>query len=296
MSWVNFYTLCAVMVAVSAFSETVTVPAGKTVAAGANKTFSGETLIKDGQGTLDLTGARLMNQGLEIREGTVLIARQKLHLGPVTARYLRWNVNKTRPGKTGAPEWANSGFQFSEFQLFLDGKPVAFPAGTKPYGSHSGGGKNEGIEMGYDGDVKTKCYRSAFAVEFGADVSFNGYSFITANDAIGRDPESWTLEIGHKKNGKVVWSVVGGENGFSAPKERFTAAGKIFSLVVNDVIPPGYSVKICGKGVLALKEANEMLENVSGDGLINMENASVDFAPECAFKGSVSGSGQVRYR
>lgn len=283
------------MFAVTVFSETVDVPAVQTVKYGPEKRFSGDVLVKSGPGTLDLCGALLNNQGLEIREGTVRISAQNQGPATVSAKYLRWNVTKTRPGNAGAPEWAGSGSQFSEFRLFLDGKPVVIPAGTKPFGPQGGGAVNEGVDKGYDGDLKTKCYRNPFTVEFGSEAVFNGYSFVTANDAIGRDPDSWTLEIGHKIGDTVYWTAVGSVNGFVAPAERFTAAGKVFPLAVKDVVPPGYPVKICGKGVLALKDAIETLENVSGDGLIMLENASVDFAPGCVFSGTVSGNGQVRH-
>ena len=45
-----------------------------------------------------------------------------------------------------------------------------------------------------------------------------------------------------------------------------------------------------------LSGASETLERCAGEGLIVLENATVDFAPQATFSGSVAGGGAVNWR
>ena len=154
----------------------------------------------------------------------------------------------------------------------------------------------EGPQKALDGDLKTKCYFNPLIVDLGEDVTFDGYSFVTANDAIGRDPRSWTLSAGTEVGGNMSWSGIGSVQGFEAPKERFTEAGKIFPVALNDVLPVNYPVTVGAKGRLVLSGATETLERCAGEGLIVLEDATVDFAPQATFSGSVVGGGSVSWR
>ncbi len=279
-----------------AMAETIDVPAGQTVKVEAGRVFTGAALVKTGAGTLDLTGAALRNAGLEIREGAVRLEGGK-KVG-ATTRYVRWTITKTRPGKGGAPEYANSGAQFAEFLLFKDGKPVALPAKAKAIGSGAEG--CEGTGKGIDGNVDTKSYSgSPLVVDFGEELSFDGYSYVTANDAIGRDPVSWRLEAGvaDADDAQIGWSPIAGENDFTPVKERKTAVGKIFPVSACDVVPYNYPVTVCGKGRLVLRNVNETLETASGTGEIALEgSSSIAFTAGATFAGTVSGSASVVYQ
>ena len=279
----------ALALSLCAYSETVDVPAGQTVKVEAGRRFEGGALVKTGAGTLDLTGAVLRNGGLEIREGAVRFAAAGSTA--VTCRYLRWNVTKTRPAKSAPPEYGNTGSQFSEFRLFRGGRMLPRPAGATAICASDW---NEGPKKGIDGDLKTKCYANPFVADFGEEVTFDGYSFATANDAIGRDPHSWTVEAGYGDPSCIQWSRIGAVEGFEAPQARFAEAGKVFPVSNSDVVPVGYPVKVCGAGRLVVSGANEALENVSGCGLVLLENgASANFGPGCAFTGTVAGGGSV---
>ena len=120
-----FCCLFAALAATAANETTLDVPAGKTVKVEPGRLFEGGTLVKTGAGCLDLTGARLRNAGLEVREGTALFAGGGATV--VTTRYLKWHVTKTRPAKGGPPDYGGSGSQFSEFRLFRDGKMLPRP-------------------------------------------------------------------------------------------------------------------------------------------------------------------------
>ena len=285
-----FFAVAAVCLVAGA--ETISVPAGKTVTVEPGRRFAGDMLVKEGEGTLDLTGAVLANAGLDIRSGTVRFAAGAS--STVTTRFLRFDVRETRPGKKGPPEYGGSGSQFSEFRLYRGGKSLPMPQGAKAMNGNPS--MREGPQKALDGDLKTKCYFNPLIVDLGEDVTFDGYSFVTANDAIGRDPRSWTLAAGTETGGDVAWSTVGSVNGFEAPAARFTEAGKIFPVALKDVVPANYLVTVGGEGRLVLSGASETLERCAGEGLIVLENATVDFAPQATFNGSVSGGGTVSWR
>ena len=273
-------------------AETIDVPRGQTRKVEPGRRFTGDVLVKTGAGELDLTGASLANAGLEIREGSVRLTGGGSCT--VTTRFVQFKVSKTRPGKKGPPEYGSSGSQFSEFRLYRGGKALPMPQGAKAMNGNPS--MREGPQKALDGDLKTKCYFNPLIVDLGEDVTFDGYSFVTANDAIGRDPRSWTLAAGTETGGDIAWSTVGSVNGFEAPKERFTDAGKIFPVKLNDVVPANYPVTVGAKGRLVLVGASETLERCAGEGLIVLENATVDFAPQATFSGSVAGGGAVTWR
>ena len=281
----------AVFACMGAAPTAISVPAGETVKVGAGCQFKGGVLVKTGAGTLDLSAAVLRNEGLEIREGAVLFAAGGS--AAVSCRYLRWNVTKTRPAKSAPPEYGNTGSQFSEFRLFRGGKMLPRPAHATAICASDW---SESPKKGIDGDLKTKCYANPFVADFGEEVTFDGYSFATANDAIGRDPASWTVEAGFATAAGIQWAPIGFVQGFEAPKARFAEAGKVFPVSVSDVVPAGYPVVVRAAGRLVLRGANEMLEAVSGDGLVQLEGgASVSFGADCAFTGTVCGGGAVNF-
>ena len=285
-------TTVLVAAACLAHAETIDVPAGQTRMVDPGRRFTGGVLVKTGAGELDLTGAELANAGLEIREGSVRLRGGGAFA--VTTRFVRFDVHRTRPGKKGPPEFADSGAQFSEFRLYSGGKLVPFPKEAKAIEGAVGGA--EGPDKGIDGDVKTKSYNGGpLVVDIGREVTFDAYSFVTANDAIARDPAGWSVSAGTADGSRVKWRTVGSVSDFTAPKARFAEAGRLFPLSLCDVVPADYPVTVCGKGRLVLSNVNEMLECVDGNGLIELDGATVTFAPCAAFAGSVCG-GNVTYR
>lgn len=110
--------------------------------------------------------------------------------GSVNFRYVRFTPTKLR--NDGA---ANS-IQLSEFYI-LDGSTALTPvAATNPGGNNPGGG-GEGPDKAIDGNFGTKWLdfnKRSLVVDLGASVSFDGYGFVTGNDAPERDPMRWILE------------------------------------------------------------------------------------------------------
>ena len=280
------------LAACSAQAETIDVPCGQTRGVEAGRKFTDGVLVKTGGGVLDLTGAVLGNAGLEIRDGSVRMAAGAAHTA--TGRFIRFTVTKTRPASKA--DHGGTGPQYSEFHLFKDGKPVPFPNGTKAIAGPVG--TAEGPEKAIDGNVNTKYYNTQgvpLVLDLGRAVSFDAYSYATANDAIGRDPTDWVVSVGEMRNGSIAWQDVGSISNYSAPKKRLAEIGTTFPVALCDVVPFDCPVTVCGQGRLVLVGVNETLENVRGCGLIVLEDSSVAFAPGTAFTGSVSG-GNVTYR
>ena len=88
---------------------------------------------------------------------------------------------------------------------------------------------------------------------------------------------------------QVLWQEVGSVADFAAPKERFAEVGRTFPVSMRDVVPVNYPVTVCGKGRLVLADVDEMLERVEGNGLIQLEHATIAFPPKTTFAGSVCG-------
>lgn len=278
-----FATAAAAAVSLSLCGGTVFVPAGETKRPVG--TISDGAIVKEGAGTLDLSAVALDSKSVVIREGAVRFAVERSgEPKAVTTRHLRWTITGTRPNA----EYSGSGPQFSEFRLFCKGEAVKFPATTRSTSpNHSG---VEGADKGFDGNLHTKCYNSApFVLDFGTEVTFDAYSYATANDAIGRDPRDWVLEIGDRRNGKIVWRVAGVERGFDAPKARFTEAGKKFLTAPGGSFPIDCQIEVCGKGRLILDGIGGRLENVKGSGLVELVNSSATFPAGSGFAGSVIG-------
>ncbi len=275
----------------NAQDETIDVPAGQTVKIPKGRAFTGGALVKTGAGTLDLTDAQLRNTGLEIREGAVHFDGAA---HAATARYVRFTVSKTRPGKKGPPEYAESGPQYAELRLYRDGKHVPMPTGAQILGGASWSDR-EGPAKAIDGNVETKYYGSSpLVVDLGEEVTFDGYSYVTAHDAIGRDPMDWTLDVGDETSAFVT---AGRETGFAAPTARKTEVGRIFPVRVSDVVPHDYPVTVCGAGRLVLRGARETIENLSGAGAIVLEgDSTLDIGADATFSGTVSGAGAVTWR
>ncbi|MBP5321842.1 MAG: discoidin domain-containing protein [Kiritimatiellae bacterium] len=278
-------------------AETVTVKAGETVTWPAGKPVAGELLIKEGAGTLDLTGAELKNAGLEIREGAVSFSSPG-ESGPVTAQFFRFTVQASRPGKSEAPIYGGSGSQLAEFQLLKGGEMLPYPEGTTATSPSPGDASREGAPKAIDRDIYTKWYGgygSPLTIDLTRPLTFDAYTFVTANDAIGRDPYTWTVEIGIKRKRGITWIPVGGETGFLAPEERFKPVGKRFTLRLREAFPPDYPVTIRGKGRLILDGVNETSDSLAGEGLVELRNATLTLKSPSAFTGTVCGNGTVSY-
>ena len=267
---------------------------------GASSLFSGRitdgtsalTLAKTGSGTLTLSAESIAyTGGTQVEGGTLRIQRER----GVRAKYLRFAPTVTRP----AGNHQGSGYQLSEFQVMMDGVAVANPAGTTAYAAVP----DFGTEMGpkaVDGDLGTKWYCGTYGnpltITFGEPVTFNSYRWATANDAEGRDPVSWTVELGVEgAGGAVNWYLMDTQTGYDPTWSRNTWIGTNFVVhtPLNNVIPDNHPVFVATGARLALSNLTETVENLTGNGTLLLENSVVTLTDYTGFTGTVASVGTL---
>ncbi|MBO7654253.1 MAG: discoidin domain-containing protein [Kiritimatiellae bacterium] len=288
----------------SLITNTGMAPAVLTIESGESGSFRGTvsdgngglTLVKRGSGVQTLSETVLANSGLDVQEGGTVCS------GPATvsARYLRFLCSVSRPGtEAGGPNWYNTGFQFSEFQLMLGGNPVAWPAGTTSTASIPGSG-NETAAKIIDGDLSTKWYCNSLGtpciIDMGETVAFDGYRWATANDAPGRDPYNWTLEIGIDADGDIQWRTIDTRAGFLSTTNRRTWNTPDFSVSASrsDFVPVDYPITVAAGASLTILGAQETLENLQAAGTLFLDDAEVSITGNSTLTGKVSGEGILR--
>ena len=251
------------------------------------------TLAKTGSGTLTLAAEALAyTGGTRVEGGTLRIQLEK----NMSAKYLRFMPTVTRPDAAHS----GTGYQISEFQLMLDGVPVANPPGTTAFAEVPAGGGEMG-PMAVDGSLGDKWYCNTYGtpltITYGSPVTFNSYRWATANDAEGRDPIAWTLELGVEVSAGVInWYPLDAQTGYSPTWARNTWIGTNFMVKTpfNNVIPDNHPVSVYTGATLALANLNETLENLAGSGTLLLENNSVvTLTAYNGFTGTVAGAGTL---
>ena len=158
-----------------------------------------------------------------------------LHAGGVPARFIRLTVTASRPGVDGAPDYANRSWQICDLKLFGNGAEIPLK-GAKVVSPGDGVVRDEGPAQCLDGDVKTKYhgrYRQPLVVDLGEVKALDGYTFVTGNDAYGRDPRDWTFDVGVSADddGGVLWTRADEHAGVDLTRDRRTE------------VKPGYSIR-----------------------------------------------------
>ncbi|MBK1881560.1 discoidin domain-containing protein [Luteolibacter pohnpeiensis] len=138
----------------------------------------------------------------------------------VTCQYVRFTPLAFR----GTP----NSIQLSEFEFYNGDTLVPVTSVTNPNGNTPAA---EGVANVIDGDYSTKWLdfnKGGLVFNLGSSQTFDSYQFVTANDAIARDPVQWQMEI---SNDGTTWTVLDyvGSGGFvyPTPEARNTATGKI---------------------------------------------------------------------
>ena len=147
--------------------------------------------------------------------------------GPATFRYVRFTPLKLRNGAL-----ANS-IQLADFYFLNDATFVTPQSVTNP-GGNSPGGEPPGNVI--DSDPLTKWLdfnKRGLVFDFGSPVTFDRYSFTTANDGTERDPVRWTLE-GSDDNS--TWTLIENLNQFDFPVTNERRAD------IDDIPLPGASL------------------------------------------------------
>jgi len=247
------------------------------------------TLTKTGAGTLTLACDTIACASTRVEAGTLRILPE----AGIAARFLRFLPTATRP----SAQYSNTGYQFSEFQVQLNGVIVTNPAGTTAYASVPTSGEVAANTV--DGSIANKWYCSSYGVPltitFGQTVTFNSYTWATANDAIGRDPIAWTLEAGTLgAGGTTNWFLIDTQTNFYPTATRNVWIGTNFPVRVatNNVVPANHPIYVATGARLALTNVSETLEALSGSGTLSLEGRStVRLTDYSSFTGLVAGVG-----
>ncbi|MDD2597801.1 MAG: hypothetical protein PHO37_01055 [Kiritimatiellae bacterium] len=243
---------------------------GKTRMSGHNSTYTGDTLLEAGVASV----------------------------GSATqTRYVRFSPSVMRVGG----EHYGSGCQYSEFQLLLDGVHVQYPAGT--LGTSPGGNSaTEGPDRAVDNNLGTKFYSvivKPLIVVMPESVLFNGYRWYTANDATGRDPLSWTVDI--SADGES-WSTVDSRDYSANAGAITTARGTLAnawyinsSATEMNVLSDLSRTMIAAPAELAVVLFSETIGPLSGEGQITLTDGTLGLNAfeSAAFGGNISGSGTI---
>ena len=117
------------------------------------------------------------------------------------AKSIEWNITNRRSTSAGY-------IQFQELYFYDENKmPISFTIINTSYENVTPTSAGEAWDKALDGNLNTKCccsWNMAHPAIFRVNLTFNKspkyYAFYTGNDADGKDPISWTMNI----NGKVV--------------------------------------------------------------------------------------------
>lgn len=278
-----------------------------TILGGTDTAFSGT--LADGTGRLFLEiqsntvwnffGADLANSGMNVVTGAVAFAGPETLAGSL----FRFTATKARPAPSGNPNWGGSGIQFSELRLLCDGQPVTWPAGTMVSASKPVSGSEMASNI-VDGQTATKWYASGgyglpATITCPSSVTFDAYQIATANDAPGRDPVSWTFEIGSVTGSTTNWMTldtkVDVSNDVPTARLAYMPAISLRKTHRFAVLPPDYRLNVAATGTATFDWCEETLNALSGNGLVLATNgASLTIGGDSTFCGTVASAEPVR--
>ncbi|MDA3926835.1 MAG: autotransporter-associated beta strand repeat-containing protein [Kiritimatiellae bacterium] len=262
--------------------------------------------LADGLNTLGLihsgSGTTLMSGLNSTYTGDTSIENGVASVGSIAyAQYVRFFPQMMRETED-AGQHPNSGYQISEFQIMLNGEKVEYPAGTQATSPGINPDGNEGPMKAIDGITSTKFYTGdpskPLVIELPTPTLFNGYSWTTANDANGRDPVVWVVDI---SDDGVNWTTVDYQD-YSASqgditKSRQTEVGTWSMNVGSDmnVLSDMSATTVAAPGELSISSTTETVGALSGDGTISLTDGTlgINAFTNAIFSGNISGSGSI---
>ena len=165
----------------------------------------GLAITKVGTGTLTLAAETLRYTGATTVNGGAL---RLLPDDYVRSPLIRLTILAHRPLPDGATagqgtEYYNTGFQFREFQLTYKGTGLQWPSLDNMVVEGTSPNTDQAAKHVVDNNLNTKWYVNnsvslpvSLTLACDEPMTFDGYRIYTAEDAMGRDPISWTLEGG----------------------------------------------------------------------------------------------------
>ena len=262
--------------------------------------------LADGESALGLihsgSGTTLMSGLSSTYTGDTSIENGTASIGNIAyAKYVRFFPQMMRETED-VGQHPNSGYQISEFEIRLNDEKVAYPAGTQATSPGINPDGNEGPMKAIDGDTTTKFYTGdptkPLVIELPELTLFNGYRWVTANDANGRDPVVWTVDI---SDDGVNWTTVDYQdysaNQGAITESRQTEAG-IWSMNVGfdmNVLSDMSATTVAAPGELSISSTTETVGALSGDGTISLTDGTlgINAFTNAIFSGNISGSGSI---
>jgi len=150
-------------------------------------------------------------------------------------QYLRFTTTKTRDESTNAVQVAEFYF-YSNSRRITNTITASNPGGFNP--------TNETPSKAVDNNTSTKWLdfnKRPIVFDLGAPVSVGAYSYVTANDASGRDPVSWTVEL--STNG-VDWFIADTKENRSITNARTNETEQFTLLYTREVPFPDTAARI----------------------------------------------------
>jgi hypothetical protein len=207
---------------------------------------------------------------------------------PIAYKYYKWHITEIR---TIGQDFVNL-TQVGEFVFLLNGSNQSMSGVTVSLlNGHISPMPNEVVSKLIDGDIYSKFLDLSFAnggtevlFEFPSPIIFNGYKWSTGNDAIWRDPKSWTL---YGSNDNTNWDILDIVTDFISIEDRYTFnasftytpnTSDIISKVIFTANPP---IPATNDGTTALR-AGESAYQIkrdfpnSADGLYWIQNPNIN--------------------
>ncbi len=266
----NFFTVGSLADGQSALGLTHA-GSGKTYMSGLNSTYTGATTISGGVAAVG---------------------------GAVFTKYVRFFPKMMRT----SGDHMNSGYQISEFHIMLNGQKVDYPVGTLGTSPGAGAGP-EGPEKAIDNNVNTKFYINTtpiypLVVTLPAPVLFDGYRWYTANDATGRDPVIWSVDI---STDGVNWTTVdlrdysANQAAITTARNSFVGAWRMGDFGDMNVLSDLSATTVTSPAELAIVGVRETVGPLSGDGTITLTGGTlgINALADSTFTGTVTGSGTL---
>ena len=263
--------------------------------------------IRDGSSQLALTkvGTGTMTIAPEAFKftGATTVNGGTLRLLPdsyIQASLFRVTFSKVRPD--GA--YAGSGVQIGEFQLAHEGVGLDWPIGTTATGPATNSG--QGPDKAVDNAIGNKWYVNSNTVSLPVmlviacenPITFNGYRIGTGGDAPGRDPISWTFEVGIPDGTTTNWTEIDSQDDYpmTITRNAYTPLFPIKTMAQeNNLFWAGMPVIVNAGGTLLLPGfGSQAIPTLTGAGVLSLDDNSTIILPNPEnFEGALDGNGTV---
>ncbi len=262
----------------------------------------GDTLVKTGSGTAEVSAAEIGSHSVRVEGGTLRIAQA----AKTSARYIRFRAKAPNPWRT---QNAGSLWEMNSFQLVNGGSLVDYPSGTTVtnLGTVSQESDPSNVltwDRSQNGDWQVVSDDPGFVIDMGGNVTFDGYAIAGAVISTGRSPYAFDVEIGVDDGaGGVEWSLFDSRSQFCTcgyGADWFTSANgyaprmpPVYAENPLPVFAANATVTVAAGATLELVGVSRRIPNLSGSGRVLLASARPELTGDCTFTGSFDGVGAL---